>query len=174
MGYKLVLFYTPGHIAFGVPGDFSGAYFTYNNDKYYYCETTGTGWTAGKLPNGIGRQAEITPITPTPVPIRPKQVVIKSTGPPSPTPTEPRTQPTPYKPPTKPKKVSKTGTESKHKGAAVAMVLLILLFLALPLVFVLAKILKQEKPEPILQSQSQQDLEFPKRQDYDDDILSKE
>lgn len=93
LGYKLVLIHTPGHIAFGVPGDFSGAYFSYNNDKYYYCETTGTGWTAGELPNGIGRQAEITPITPTPVvDVRSQPVVIKSTGP-------PKTLSPPHKPP---------------------------------------------------------------------------
>ena len=38
---------------------------TYNNIKYYYCETTGTGWTVGTLPASVGKTVDrIVPLSP--------------------------------------------------------------------------------------------------------------
>lgn len=79
LGEKTVLIFTPGHIAIGVSGNFSGASVTYNGTEYYYCETTGTGWTVGDLPSSAGTKVtRIIPLTAseiattrTPTPRRP-------------------------------------------------------------------------------------------------------
>ena len=62
LGEKTALIFTPGHIALGVSGNFSGASVTHNGTTYYYCETTGTGWTVGDLPPSSG--TEVTHIIP--------------------------------------------------------------------------------------------------------------
>lgn len=42
----------PTHMAVGVLGDgIPGAFTTYDNKKYYYCETTGDGWKIGDIPD---------------------------------------------------------------------------------------------------------------------------
>ena len=43
LGENTALITTPGHIALGVSGNFTGASVPHNGTKYYYCETTGTG-----------------------------------------------------------------------------------------------------------------------------------
>jgi len=51
LGYDVVLFLLPGHVAVGVAlEDCSGFYIEYEGKKYYYLETTGYGWNIGELP----------------------------------------------------------------------------------------------------------------------------
>ena len=57
LGEKTILIFTPGHIALGVSGNFTGAHVTYGGTQYYYCETTGTGWTVGDLPIILGHKS---------------------------------------------------------------------------------------------------------------------
>jgi len=49
----LIPYGLPTHMATGVWGSsgLSGTYFTYNERNYYYCETTGEGWTVGEIPD---------------------------------------------------------------------------------------------------------------------------
>ncbi|WP_440951883.1 hypothetical protein [Methanococcoides sp. FTZ1] len=65
MGYGVALITLPGHMAVGVQGDesISGSYYNYNGIRYYYLETTASGWDVGVIPD-IYRNAEamITPI----------------------------------------------------------------------------------------------------------------
>jgi len=55
--YGMVLIYlpyeSPTHIALGVRGgeDVEGTYYTYEDDRYYYVETTGEGWEVGEIPD---------------------------------------------------------------------------------------------------------------------------
>jgi hypothetical protein len=52
LGYGTVYINPEGHLAVGVLGnDLDGSYYTYNNKTYYYCETTGDGWSIGELPD---------------------------------------------------------------------------------------------------------------------------
>jgi hypothetical protein len=77
MGYGVVLIrYTAdsgtdnGHLAVGVRGDESlyGTSFTYEGSKYYYVETTGTGWEIGQLPEEYkGREAYLYKMLPVPI-----------------------------------------------------------------------------------------------------------
>jgi len=55
MGYDAVLIDLPGHIAVGILGSegYSGTYYIYNGQRYYYCETTGDGWTMGQIPHSF-------------------------------------------------------------------------------------------------------------------------
>ncbi|AVB75603.1 transglutaminase-like domain-containing protein [Methanococcus maripaludis] len=52
LGFGVVLIELPGHMAVGVSGDNSvqGTYYEYNEKKYFYVETTGTGWKIGEIP----------------------------------------------------------------------------------------------------------------------------
>lgn len=51
-GYDTVLIQPPGHMAVGIYGnaDMPGYYWEYDGRKYYYVETTGTGWGIGDIP----------------------------------------------------------------------------------------------------------------------------
>ncbi len=57
MGFDAVFINPPDHLAVGVLGDnLGGTSWTYNGQSYYYCETTGEGFTVGQLPdqfNGV-------------------------------------------------------------------------------------------------------------------------
>ncbi len=65
MGYDCVLIEyagtatEEGHMAVGIAGDFSGACYTYQGKKYFYVETTNTGWDIGEVPDGYYRDASI-------------------------------------------------------------------------------------------------------------------
>ena len=52
MGYGTVYINPPEHYAVGILGEegLPGYYFTYEDRRYYYCETTGDGWAIGDLP----------------------------------------------------------------------------------------------------------------------------
>lgn len=52
-GYGAVLFLLPGHMAVGVKGgdQLPGSYIEYRGERYYYIETTGTGWNVGDVPD---------------------------------------------------------------------------------------------------------------------------
>ncbi len=58
LGFDAVYINPPDHLAVGVLGNnLGGTYWTYNNQNYYYCETTGEGFTVGQLPSqfdGVG------------------------------------------------------------------------------------------------------------------------
>jgi hypothetical protein len=58
LGFDAVFINPPDHLAVGVLGNnLGGTYWTYNDQNYYYCETTGEGFTVGQLPtqfNGVG------------------------------------------------------------------------------------------------------------------------
>lgn len=59
MGYDVILLNPPGHMAAAVLGakDIPGWWYVgYNNNEYYICETTGTGWTMGDCPSSYQHQ----------------------------------------------------------------------------------------------------------------------
>lgn len=64
LGYGAVFISPPDHLAVGVLGDnLKGTYWTYQNQKYYYAETTGVGFKVGDLPDEFnGKSAYIYPI----------------------------------------------------------------------------------------------------------------
>ena len=70
MGYGVVLLALPDHMAVGVKGteNLPGAYWDYEGSRYYYVETTGTGWQIGEIPPEYkGAQARVQPLIPRPV-----------------------------------------------------------------------------------------------------------
>jgi predicted transglutaminase-like cysteine proteinase len=76
MGYGVVLIIfpktvdSPGHCAVGVAGGegINGSFFEYLGRKYFYIETTDTGWEIGHIPDEYrNNQARIYPMVPVPV-----------------------------------------------------------------------------------------------------------
>lgn len=70
MGYGVVLFIFPGHVAVGVLGGegISGTYIEYNGGKYFYLETTNTGWKVGQIPEEYqGLTAHVYDMKSTPI-----------------------------------------------------------------------------------------------------------
>ena len=70
MGYDLVLISPPNHMAVGILGSegMSGTYWEHNSGKYYYLETTGSGWEIGDLPpEYTDEYASISDIVPVPI-----------------------------------------------------------------------------------------------------------
>lgn len=68
LNYDSVLLGFPGHIAVGVAIDTSGSYYLYDNQKYFYLETTGEGWQIGEKPEDFkDMSATIYPLNPIPV-----------------------------------------------------------------------------------------------------------
>ena len=151
LGEKTVLIFTSGHIALGVSGNFTGASVTYNGTKYYYCETTGTGWTVGVLPTSSGiTVTDIVPLTPSkigPAP-KPDRVTI-----PAPTPRKPSpeiTTPTPQTPPIKTtpeatKPETQTDTESNSTLGTAIILLFILIGFGIPTVYFLYRAFKEQR-----------------------------
>ncbi len=122
LGEKTALIFTPGHIALGVSGNFIGTSVTYNNAKYYYCETTGTGWTVGVLPTSSGTTVtNIIPLTASKIDPTPKLAPKITT----PTPHTPTIKTTPET--TKPEKRNKTESSSRLGTAIVIFFILIAL-----------------------------------------------
>jgi len=70
MGYGVVLIALPRHMAVGVKGgdNIYGTYWKYEDNKYYYIETTGFGRRIGELPEEYtGTSAKIYPLIPKPI-----------------------------------------------------------------------------------------------------------
>ena len=66
MGYDAVLINPPGHLAVGILGSegYSGSYYNYEGQHYYYCETTGERWTMGQIPSEYqGQSATIVQVS---------------------------------------------------------------------------------------------------------------
>jgi len=67
LGYGAVLLVLPNHMAVGVKGSSAlpGTYITYQNQRYYYLETTNSDWEIGDVPSEIvNSQAKILPLVP--------------------------------------------------------------------------------------------------------------
>ena len=65
MSYGVALIELPGHMAVGIQGGqgISGSYYEYAGVKYYYLETTNSGWNLGEIPYEYrGAQALVRPI----------------------------------------------------------------------------------------------------------------
>ena len=152
LGEKTALIFTPGHIAIGVSGDFTGSSLTYNGTKYFYCETTGTGWTVGNLPASVGKTVEaIVPLSPSKVGPAPKPDKVTTPTPetdptpvvPEPTPEQPPIQPKPEpikpKPEPEPEKSKPPKKDTSETGSPVGMVLatlFILVGLGIPIAYI--------------------------------------
>ncbi|GAI22558.1 unnamed protein product, partial [marine sediment metagenome] len=70
MGYGVVLIELPEHCAVGVKsGDnIYGTYWTYEGEKYFYIETTNSGWAIGELPDEYaGASADLYSMEPVPI-----------------------------------------------------------------------------------------------------------
>ena len=145
LGEKTALIFTPGHIALGVSGDYTGASLTFNGTKYYYCETTGTGWTVGTLPASVGKTVdEIVPLSPskigpapqpdkptTPTPVQPEPTPKTPELTPEPPPIQPKPEPEKPKPQPNKKESSKTNSAA---GMVIAT-LFILIGVGIPIAF---------------------------------------
>ncbi len=98
LGYGTVYINPPDHYAVGILGnDMHGTYWTYpegSNNTYYYCETTGDGFTIGQLPIEFqGQNAYIYPIDQS------KQYVPDLSLLPTPSPTDSPVEPYPTQQP---------------------------------------------------------------------------
>ena len=70
MGYGVILIQPPGHLAVGVKGGENsyGAYWEYSGEKYFYIETTNSGWSIGELPDEYAEaSADLYPMVPVPI-----------------------------------------------------------------------------------------------------------
>ena len=71
MGFRVVLlaFTSERHMAVGIcvlpPGSGDGQTYEWNGDTYYYLETTGTGWTIGKMPTRYTSSPDIIAVSST-------------------------------------------------------------------------------------------------------------
>lgn len=66
MGYGVVLLRFYDHMAIGVKGgeNMHGTYWTYNGERYFYLETTNTGWEIGQIPDKYRQErATIIPLS---------------------------------------------------------------------------------------------------------------
>lgn len=150
LGERTVLIFTPGHIALGVSGNFTGTSVTHNGTKYYYCETTGTGWTVGVMPISSGiTVTNIVPLVPSKIGPAPKPdgKTIPEPTPhkPSPEITTPTPQTTPIKTtPEETKPETQTGTESKSRLGTAIIILFILIGLGISTIYFLHRSYKEQ------------------------------
>ena len=151
LGEKTVLILTPGHIALGVSGNFTGTSVTHNGTKYYYCETTGTGWTVGDLPASSGiTVTDIVLLTPSKIGPAPKPDRVTTPAPTPRTPSPEITTPTPQTPPIKTtpearKSETQTDTESKSRLGTAIVILFILIGLGISTVYFLHRAFKEQR-----------------------------
>ena len=150
LGEETALIFTPGHIAIGVSGDYTGSSLTYNGIKYFYCETTGTGWTVGKLPTSVGKTVEsIVPLSPSKVGPAPKPDKVTTPTPetdptpitpapePEPPPIQPKPEPVKPKPePERPEPDKKGSSKTNNAAGMVIATLFILIGLGVPIAYV--------------------------------------
>ena len=152
LGEKTALIFMPGHIALGVSGDFTGASVTHNGTTYYYCETTGTGWTIGDLPPSFRKTVDaIVPLAPSKVAPAPKPSRRTT---PEPTPRKPSpeiTTSTPQTPPIKitvpeaPPSETQVDTKSKSRLGTAIVILFILIGLGISTVYFLHRAFKEQR-----------------------------
>ena len=149
LGEKTALILTPGHIALGVSGNFTGTSVTHDGTKYYYCETTGTGWTVGTLPPSSGTTVtDIVPLTPSKIGPAPKPNKITT-----PTPRTPAPEiitPIPQKPPIKTtpeasKSETQADAQSKSRLGTAIVILFILIGLGISTVYFLHRAFKEQR-----------------------------
>ena len=70
MGYGVILIELPGHCAVGVKGgdNIYGTYWEYAGEKYFYIETTDSGWAIGEIPDEYAEaSADLYPMVPVSV-----------------------------------------------------------------------------------------------------------
>lgn len=69
MNYDAILLEYPTHMAVGVAdtGNMYGTSYTHNGKKYYYVETTNTGWKVGNIPEDMKRPAYTYDLVPVPL-----------------------------------------------------------------------------------------------------------
>lgn len=151
LGEKTALIFTPGHIALGVSGNFTGSSVTYNGTRYYYCETTGAGWTVGELPEEVSGMAvtHIVPLAPSKISTTPKPDTIT---PPKPTPRTPfpdvTTPPRQTPPITTPEATppnSRGEAKSKRNRGSTVFLLLVLVGLGISTVYFLYRSFKEQQ-----------------------------
>ena len=151
LGEKTILIFTPGHIALGVSGNFTGASVTYNGTQYYYCETTGTGWTVGDLPASSGTTVTgIIPLVPSKIGSAPKPGSVTTPTPTPRTPAPEITTPVPQTSvikttPEAPKPKTQADTESKSRLRTAIVILFILIGLGISTVYFLHRAFKEQR-----------------------------
>ena len=151
LGEKTALIFTPGHIALGVSGNFSGASVTYGGTKYYYCETTGTGWGIGVLPPSFSGQVEmVVPLAPSEIApaAQPSRITVPEGTPRRPSPDI--TTPTPRTPPITtipeaPSSETQANTKSKSRLGTAIVILFILIGLGISTVYFLHRAFKEQR-----------------------------
>ena len=163
LGEKTALIFTPGHIALGVSGDFKGASIKHNGTEYYYCETTGTGWTVGTLPASVGKTVDrIVPLSPSkigPVP-KPEETTTSPPVQPKPTPKvpeptpelvpiQPKSEPEPVKPTPEPEKPKpqlpkKESSGTNRAAGMVIATLFVLIGVGIPIAFLVYRFIISE------------------------------
>ena len=67
MGYDVILINPPGHMAVGVNIETYGTSWTFEEEDYYYIETTGEGWQIGDCPEEYRVSAHLYGLIPMPV-----------------------------------------------------------------------------------------------------------
>ena len=145
LGESVALIFTPGHIALGVSGNFTGTSVNYNGTKYYYCETTGTGWKVGVLPPSYSTAVtNIIPLTPDRIGPQPEPHRI-----PSPAPRDRTPEITPPTPPIKttpetPEPETQTNSESKSRLGTAIVLIFILIGLGISTVYFLHRSYKEQ------------------------------
>lgn len=142
LGESTALIFTPGHIALGVSGDFKGTAVAYKDTNYYYCETTGTGWTVGTVPAAYARKIEsIVPLTPFKTGPAPEPQKVTRPSPVQPTPTPKPTTPTVAPTPEKPKPVRATASDTDNVAGHIIAIVFILVGIAVPIVYLVYRYL---------------------------------
>ena len=151
LGENTVLIFTPGHIALGVSGNFTGTSVTHNGTKYYYCETTGTGWSVGTLPPSSGMTVtNIVPLTPSKIGPAPKPDRVITPAPMPRTPSPEITTPTPQTPqikttPEVPKSETQATSESKSILGPAIVFLFLLIGLGISTIYFLHRAFKEQR-----------------------------
>lgn len=146
LGMSTALIFSPGHIAIGINGDYSGSAIEHNGVKYFYGETTGTGWRIGQVPDSVGQKVTVQPLNNAPLtPRRPRSLTPEPVIQPQPT------APQPDKP--KPESVTLQSTSppdhkspSVHAGHIIAL-FIVLIGIGSPIVYLLFRFLFPDLPD---------------------------
>ena len=147
LGEKTALIFTPGHIALGVNGNFTGTSVNYNGTKYYYCETTGTGWTVGNMPPSYrSNTVDIIPLTTSTIdPVPKPNRLITPEHTPSPEMTTPPITPPVTTTPEVPSSETEVDTKSKSRLGTAIILLFILIGLGISTVYFLHRAFKEQR-----------------------------